>query len=264
MPFDTVDNSFSLEVAGITDVGCVRTNNEDNFGYDAPLGIFVLCDGMGGETAGEVASEISVKTVLSYFHQAANTGEYPFLELIDDVSTDANALGTALRAANRAIRDAVAADAGRNGMGTTIVMALVRGKKLSIAHVGDSRIYLIRNHAIEQLTNDHSLVMEQVRRGLMTLEQAEHSPIQNIITRALGTANSVEPDLADHELLDQDVLLLCSDGLTHHLANDQILDLVANSPSLESACGNLTAAAKDAGGSDNITCLLVRVSSISG
>jgi len=263
MPFDTVHNSFSLEVAGTTDVGCVRTNNEDNFGYDAALGVFVLCDGMGGEAAGEVASEISVNTVLSYFRQTAETGEYPALELIDDVSTDANALGTALRAASRAIRDAVAADAGRNGMGTTIVVALVRGSNLAIAHVGDSRIYLIRNHTMEQLTKDHSLVMEQVRRGLMTLEQAEHSPLQNIITRALGTAESVEPDLADHELLDQDMLLLCSDGLTHHLADDQILALVASSSSLEAACGNLTAAAKEAGGSDNITCLLVRVSSAS-
>jgi protein phosphatase len=264
MPFDTVHNSFSLEVAGITDVGCVRANNEDNFGYDAALGVFVLCDGMGGETAGEVASEISVNTVLSYFRQAVAKGEYPVLELIDDVSTDANALGNAIRAANRAIRDAVAADAGQNGMGTTIVAALVRGCNLAIAHVGDSRIYLIRNNTIEQLTNDHSLVMEQVRRGLMTLEQAEHSPIQNIITRALGTSEPVEPDLADHALLNQDTLLLCSDGLTRHLPDEQILALVNNSSSIETACNNLIAAAKAAGGSDNVTSLLVRVSSASG
>lgn len=260
MPFDAVHNSFSLQVAGITDVGCVRANNEDSFGYDTALGIFVLCDGMGGESAGEVASEISVNTVLSYFRQVAESNSYPALELIDDVSADANALGNALRAANRAIREAVAADAERNGMGTTIVAALVRGGNLAIAHVGDSRIYLIRDHIIEQVTNDHSLVMEQVRRGLMTLEQAEHSPMQNIITRALGTSESVEPDLADHALRDQDKLLLCSDGLTRHLTDDQILALVTASSSVEEACKNLTAAAKDAGGSDNVTCLLVSVS----
>lgn len=260
MPFDTVHNSFSIEVAGKTDVGCVRANNEDNFGYDAALGIFVLCDGMGGEAAGEVASEISVNTVLSYFRQAVENGEYPALELIDEVSTNANALGNALRAANRAIRDAVAADTGRDGMGTTIVAALVRGCNLAIAHVGDSRIYLIRDHTIDQLTNDHSLVMEQVRRGLMTLEQAENSPIQNIITRALGTAEPVEPDLADHQLLEHDLLLLCSDGLTRHLADEQILTLVSGSSSLEAACEDLIASAKAAGGHDNITCLLVRVS----
>jgi protein phosphatase len=251
-------------VAGKTDVGCVRTNNEDSFGYDASLGIFVLCDGMGGEAAGEVASGLSVETVLSFFR--AGKGGEPVSpvseasEVMEDVSADANVLGRALRAANRAIREAIAADPALSGMGTTVVAALVRGGNAAIAHAGDSRIYLIRNHTIEQLTKDHSVVMEQVRRGLLTLEQAACSPMQNIITRALGATDALEPDLADHPLSGQDTLLLCSDGLTRHLSDEQILEIVANSPSLEAACDSLTEAAKSAGGSDNVTCLLVRAS----
>jgi protein phosphatase len=253
---DTLKN-LSIEVAGKTDVGRIRTNNEDCFGYDAALGIFVLCDGMGGETSGEVASELSVRSVLSFFRQAAESGEYP--ALVEDLSNGTNALGNALRAANLAIRDAIAADEEKRGMGTTIVAALVRGDNLAIAHVGDSRIYLIRDSTIEQLTSDHSLVMEQVRRGLLTLEQAAQSPMQNIITRALAGEENLEPDLAECKLTNQDTLLLCSDGLTRHLSDNQILSIIANSSSLAAACNVLTASANAAGGSDNVTCLLVRM-----
>jgi protein phosphatase len=250
--------NLSLAVFARTDPGCVRSNNEDSFGYDATLGIFVLCDGMGGESAGEVASELGVATMLSYLRQAATNGGSPDPAASEDVSGDANALGGAVQAANRAIRAMAAADPDRHGMGTTIAAALIRGNRLAIAHVGDSRIYLIRGRSIEQLTNDHSLVMEQVRRGLLTLEEAAQSPFQNVITRALGAADSVEPDLADHQFQASDTLLLCSDGLTRHLSDDRILGLIAASPSLEAACDSLIAAANAAGGSDNITCLLVR------
>lgn len=213
---------------------------------------------MGGEACGEVASQLSVDAVLSFFRQAAGQGEDPALEVLEDVSAEANALGNALRAANRALRAAVATEPGLRGMGTTVVAALVRGGNLAIAHVGDSRIYLIRDNTIEQLTDDHSLVMEQVRRGFMTLEQAANSPMQNIITRALGAAEEVEPDLADYPLADRDTLLLCSDGLTRHLSDNEILAIIAGSSSLEAACEQLTASTKAAGGSDNITCLLIR------
>jgi protein phosphatase len=259
MPSYSSGNDRSFEIAARTDTGCVRTNNEDSFGYDAALGIFVLCDGMGGEAAGEVASELGVGAVLSYFRQTAGNGRYPAFETIEDVSDDANALGNAVRAANRAIRLDAAANPGRVGMGTTIASALIRGNNLALAHVGDSRVYLMRNHTIERLTNDHSLVMEQVRRGLLTLEEAALSPLQNIITRALGTADTVEPDLADRELVAADTLLLCSDGLTCHLSDERILAVVAGAPLLETACDTLIASAKAAGGSDNITCLLVRM-----
>jgi protein phosphatase len=259
MAFHPAASEFSVEVAGKTDVGCVRTNNEDSFGYDAGLGIFVLCDGMGGQAAGEVASELSVTTVLSYLRQTAETGNLRKIDQTGEFSEDAHVLWRALQAANQTIREAITADPGRTGMGTTIVAALVRGNNVAIAHAGDSRIYLIRNNTVEQLTKDHSLVMEQVRRGLLTLEEAAQSPIQNIITRALGAADTVEPDLADHELVAGDTLLLCSDGLTRHLSDQQILAIADGASSLEEACDTLISSANAAGGSDNISCLMVRV-----
>jgi protein phosphatase len=143
------------------------------------------------------------------------------------------------------------------GMGSTIVAVAVEGNVFSIANVGDSRIYLIRNNEVVQLTNDHSLVMEQVRRGLMTLEEAEQSKMQNVIVRALGTDDSVEPDLADHEFNSEDVLLLCSDGMSRYVKNEKMAEAV-NQESLEQACSDLIDAAKGGGSDDNITCLLIR------
>jgi protein phosphatase len=142
-------------------------------------------------------------------------------------------------------------------MGSTIVAVAVEGNLFSIANLGDSRIYLIRKNNVRQLTNDHSLVMEQVRRGLMTLEEAEQSKMQNVIVRALGTDVVVEPDLADYEFHSQDVLLLCSDGLSRHVKNEKMAEAI-NQESLEQACTDLIEAAKSGGSDDNITCLLVR------
>jgi serine/threonine protein phosphatase PrpC len=246
----------AIEVAAKTDVGCVRTENQDSFGYDCDRGILVLCDGMGGQAAGQVASEIGVSTVLSFFREDKHAEVD--LTFPDDLSEEGRVLGSAVMSANEAIRAAAATDVTRHGMGTTIVAALVRAGTLTVAHVGDSRIYLVRNGVIEQLTNDHSLVMEQVRRGLMTLEEAAQSPMQNVITRALGVADMVEPDIAEYDLIHADTLLFCSDGLTRHVSDDRILDIIAGASSLEAACDELIAVAKHGGGSDNVTCLLAR------
>ena len=140
-----------------------------------------------------------------------------------------------------------AADSEKSGMGTTIVAALVRGDHLAIAHAGDSRLYRLHGNTIEQLTNDHSLVMEQVRHGLLTPEQAAQSPLQNIITRALGVGDTVEVELADWELATGDTLLLCSDGLNRHLSDERILSIVTESSSLATACKELIASANEAG-----------------
>src|SRR5436853_715548 len=170
--------SYSLQVAGKSDVGCVRTNNEDNLGFDTRLGLFVVCDGMGGQAAGEVASKMAVDSILEYFRQAQPSGEFPQVgPAADGYSRHANALASAVRVANQAIHDAAEANHKRKGMGSTIVMVLVHDEFISIAHVGDSRIYLVRQGVMQQLTNDHSLVMEQVRRGLITREQAEKSEV---------------------------------------------------------------------------------------
>jgi protein phosphatase len=250
---------FVVQVAGKTDRGCVRPNNEDNFGYDTERGIFIVCDGMGGAAAGEVASKLGVSTVLSYFRQAATAGAYPAFErLFKNCSEPTNALGNAILSANRTIYQTGLADVRQSGMGTTIVAVLVQGKAVSLAHVGDSRIYLVRNAALEQLTNDHSLIMERVRRGLMTAEQAAVSEMRNVITRALGTEPDVQPDVADLEVLPRDTLLLSSDGLVRHVTDDQILGIIQKASSLQAACDTLIEAAKTGGGSDNITCVLVR------
>lgn len=248
-----------VQVAGKSDVGCVRTNNEDNFGYDTRFGIFVVCDGMGGQAAGEVASKMGVDSILEFFR--SSNGHWPKPERkFDGVSERAEALGNAIVRANNAVYEASHQGKGEHsGMGSTIASVLVQENFFSIGHVGDSRIYLIRNDKMQQLTNDHSLVMEQVRRGLMTLQEAETSEIQNIILRALGSEENVEPDLDDMVAQRGDILLLASDGLTKEVRDPEILKIVQSSSSLQEACERLIKAAKEHGGDDNITCLLIRL-----
>ncbi|MBZ5567504.1 MAG: Stp1/IreP family PP2C-type Ser/Thr phosphatase [Acidobacteriia bacterium] len=251
--------SLTVEVAGKTDVGCVRKNNEDNFGYDSRCGIYVVCDGMGGQAAGEVASKMGVDVILTYFREAKKNGSYPTVgPPMDGVSERANALGSAIHLANEAIYEAATRHQTQSGMGSTVVGVLVGAGFFSIGHAGDSRIYLIREGAIQQLTRDHSLVMEQVRRGLLTMEEALHSEMQNIIIRALGPEEKVQPDLDDMMAQPGDVLLLCSDGLIRHVPDDSILEVVQGTISLQLMADRLIDAARDGGGSDNITVLLLR------
>lgn len=250
---------MTIEVAGKSDVGSVRKNNEDNFGYDTRYGIFVVCDGMGGQAAGEVASKMSVDAVLEYFRR--DNGNMPAgARRFEGVSERANALGNAILKANATVYKASRqGQSDHAGMGSTIASVLVRDNFLAVGHVGDSRVYLIRNNQIQQLTNDHSLVMEQVRRGLMTLQEAERSEIQNIILRALGSEENVEPDLQDGICQPNDTLLLASDGLTKLVNDKRLLEIVQSAPSLARACEQLVDAAKKQGGDDNITCLLIRL-----
>jgi serine/threonine protein phosphatase PrpC len=251
---------LTVQAAGCTDLGMVRKNNEDNFGYDTRLGLFIVCDGMGGAAAGEVASKLGVDTVITYFREARRHHHYPVVgETFEGVSERANALASAIQLANQAIHEMGTKSEGKRGMGSTIVAAMIKGNYLSIAHVGDSRIYLVRQGNIQQLTNDHSLVMEQVRRGLITREQAERSEMQNIIIRALGSEESVKPDVEDLVVLPGDLLLLCTDGLTKHVKDDWILGILMEAPDLEHACRDLIDAANSHGGDDNITCVLVKV-----
>jgi len=250
--------ALAVEVAGKTDVGCVRTNNEDNFGFDSRHGIFVVCDGMGGQAAGEVASKMGVDILLDYFRNRHSDATKQSLNG-QNGSSGAQSLANAIQLANKTIFQAGQQHNGRNGMGSTIVAALVRGNSLAIANVGDSRIYLVRHGTIQQLTQDHSLVMEQVRRGYITLEQAQQSEMQNIILRALGSEEVVEADIEDFVAIPGDILLMASDGLTRYVQDDEILRIVQGPRDLKQACGELVNAARDRGGDDNITCLLVRI-----
>lgn len=251
--------TLAIQVAGKTDVGCVRTNNEDNFGFDSRYGIYVVCDGMGGAAAGEVASKLGVDTVLGYFRDAARTGVFPRIgESFEGYSARANALASAIQKANGTIHTMGRTNDAQRGMGSTIVAVLFEAPFFSIAHVGDSRIYLVRQGEIQQLTDDHSLVMEQVRRGLLTREEAERSEMQNIIIRALGSDDTVKPDVEDMVAIPGDVLLLASDGLTKHVKDDWMLAIINEAPTLEQACNDLIDAAKAHGGDDNITCILIK------
>lgn len=170
----------------------------------------------------------------------------------------ANRLANAIQLANQSIRRVAEQNAERSGMGSTIVAVNADSKQFSIANVGDSRVYLLRGETIQQLTNDHSLVMEQVRRGLITLEEAEQSKLQNVIVRALGSDETVEPDLQDREFAAGDVLLLCSDGLSRYVKEPAMIEVVRRASALEAACEELIQLAKDGNSDDNITCVLLR------
>jgi serine/threonine protein phosphatase PrpC len=251
--------SLTLDVAGQTDVGCVRTSNEDSFGYDLDHGIFAVCDGMGGHAAGEVASGMAVQSLLQYFRRYSRGEEStPSDRVSGTISRSAMALAEAIQCANHAIWEAAGTNDQQAGMGSTVVSVLVEQDYFSVGHVGDSRVYLIREDAIQQLTEDHSLVAQQRQLGLISLEEAKTSKLQSIITKALGSENTVIPDVDDMIAIPDDVLVLTSDGLTGALSDREIMQTVNSAASLKEACENLIHAAKLAGGMDNITCLLIR------
>jgi serine/threonine protein phosphatase PrpC len=252
--------SLAIEVAAKTDVGCVRVSNEDSFGYDLDRGIFVVCDGMGGHASGEVASKLAVESLLTYFrHRRQNTPRRADESTATTgLSEGALVLEEAIQLANAAICQAACEDEQHAGMGSTIVSVLVDQDLFSVGHVGDSRVYLIRGDAIQQVTQDHSLVAQQTRLGFISPEEAKTSKLQNVITQALGSEGTVAPDLDDMVAISDDVLVLTSDGLTGALSDTEILKTVNSAASLGQACENLIQSAKLAGGTDNITCLLIR------
>lgn len=243
--------------AGKSDKGVSRQNNEDNFCVDEDLRLFIIADGMGGAAAGEVASRMAVEIIRDYVKRSS-AGNEPFIGDYDKSFSDAsNRIASGIRLANQAIYEASQSNIKWRGMGTTIAAVLLDGSKMSIAHAGDSRVYLIRTSSIVQLTDDHSIVSEQVKSGLLTKEEAEGSDVRNIITRALGSAPSVEVDLDEVDLMDADRVVLCSDGLTTMVPDNVILSAVYASNEPDRACSALIDIANKNGGKDNITVVLV-------
>ena len=231
-----------VEQAGRTDVGRQRSANEDSLFVNPPL--FAVADGMGGAKAGEVASAVAVEAV----EGATESGE--------SVETE---LANIVRQANRRIYDLAVADESRRGMGTTLTLAKVHGDEVSLAHVGDSRAYLLRGGELEQLTRDHSLVAELERSGQITPEAAEHHPQRSIITRALGPEPDVEVDTYTLAGRDGDAFLICSDGLTSMISDDEVASILRSAGSLDEAAEELVRAANQSGGKDNITVILFRL-----
>lgn len=231
------------ESAGRTDPGRVRRRNEDSFVLDPPL--FAVADGMGGAQAGEVASRLTAAAFREY-HEA-------------DGLPPEERLPAIIQEANRRIYDRARSDSDVSGMGTTVTAALLTGGRVTLGHVGDSRAYRIRTGELEQLTEDHSLVGDLMRSGRLTPEEAEAHPQRSVITRALGTDPEVDVDTLTVEAAPGDLFLLCSDGLTTMVAEDDIVGVIAAAPTLDDAARTLVKAANTGGGEDNVTVVLFRV-----
>jgi PPM family protein phosphatase len=248
-----------MEFGARSDVGRVRENNEDNFGIAPELNLFVLSDGMGGLECGERASRLAVDTVIAHCRDAAaNPTLAVFGEKIEGVSETSNRLASAVRLANLEIFQAAQDLGGRGSMGATIVAAWCLDDRVCLAHVGDSRAYLLRKGQFDQLTEDHSFVAEQVRRGILKPEEAGRSKMQNVLTRALGVENRVDVDVTEELLVDDDIYLLCSDGLFRELSEAQIAAMLGECGSAQESADRLTEFANQAGGGDNITAIVLR------
>ncbi len=247
-----------LQFAGCTDVGMVREHNEDQIAWNSEVGIAVLADGMGGHLAGEVASRLAVHTVVDELRGALT--EAPLSESGSDDGTDAAYLCvSAVTQANTVVYQAAQADPSHAGMGTTIVVALCGSDTCTVAHIGDSRLYLYRQGNLQQITEDHSVVQDAIRRGLCSPEEAKRTFGKNIITRALGVGADVEVDTRVIQPAPGDVLLLCSDGLTDQVQDADIALTLGNfGANLDGAARDLVSLANARGGHDNVSVVLVR------
>lgn len=243
-----------VTVACKTDLGRVRENNEDKFEFFIPEEttalaarglVFLVCDGMGGAAAGQIASELSCKTFIDVFYHHAS----PSVE---------EAAKAAVLSANRFVLDVARSIPGRQGMGTTLSGLILCQDKAILVQVGDSRIYRLRNQNLEQLSEEHTFVEEQVRAGIITPQEAENHPYSHVLTRAIGVEESLEPQVQTFDTQIGDIFLLCSDGLTNHITDPEIAEIISQHPPAD-AVWKLINNAIAAGGSDNCTALLVRI-----
>ena len=249
-----------IDVGAHSDTGRVRKNNEDAYRIEPGLDLYVLSDGMGGQAHGEVASATAVETLVTHCLEAQNNISAPmFGEPNTNLSDSTNRLLSATTLANRKIFDLASVDAERRGMGATLVAAWLRDRCLSVVHVGDSRAYLVRAGTLTQLTADHSLVAENVRRGLMTPQEAEISSLQNVLLRAIGSNAQVEIDAEEHTLQEGDALVLCSDGLTRMVTDPEIASTVMTVEPAQAAAARLVELANEYGGEDNVTVIVIRI-----
>lgn len=240
-----------------SDVGLTRCHNEDRFHADPSNGLFIVCDGMGGHRAGEVASSRAIEIIPRHLANAAADPSLPLIGVTrPEFSTATNRLASAIRLANHTVHQEAARHTEYSGMGTTVVAAWLVGPVLSIAHVGDSRLYLGRGNLLHPLTTDHSLVQAQVQSGLLAADDAEHMSHRHVLTRAVGVHATVEVELAELPVLDGDVLLLCSDGLTSGVSAVTIFHAMHASPDPQNVADRLIALSNAAGGTDNTTVIV--------
>jgi PPM family protein phosphatase len=250
-----------IQTCGMTHEGRVRDHNEDAIGTEDEAGLLVLADGMGGYAAGEVASAIAIETVTKRVLEGLETIKRGEVEdEATGLTTDSALLGKAVEEANRAINGAAASQPQCEGMGTTIVACLFYDNRICIAHVGDSRLYRIRNDEFQQITLDHSLLQELISRGFYTPAEARKSLNKNLVTRALGVDPTVDVEVQEDVVLVGDTFLLCSDGLSDMVEDDDIhLTISTFSANLQMAAEQLVQLANENGGRDNISVILSRV-----
>jgi len=246
---------------GKSDVGQQRENNEDCFRIVEALNLFVIADGMGGEAHGEIASAMAVETVVKHCMGEENGASLDVPDVNSGWSANTSLLFKAAHLANKKIYDSAEAHPEQQGMGATLTAAWINEEKVSVVHVGDSRAYLLRSGTLQQLTSDHSLVAEQVRRGILSGAEAEHSEMQSVLLRALGTQPEIEVDADEHTLFPRDVLLLCSDGLTRMVTEPEIAGTLQSELDPAKAAERLVALANDNGGADNVTVVVIRLES---
>ncbi|MEL6448939.1 MAG: Stp1/IreP family PP2C-type Ser/Thr phosphatase [Pseudomonadota bacterium] len=249
-----------IQFSAVTDAGRVREHNEDAIATNSDAGLLVLADGMGGYNAGEVASGIAVKTVHGLLSDAMMREKRGDIETTTGFMRQSIALRDGVRRANKIIHQTAQSQPQCEGMGTTIVCALFWDNRVSVAHVGDSRMYRLRDGELTQITLDHSLLQELVDRGFYSEEEAQRSTNRNYVTRALGVEAQVEVEIQESAVQVGDIYLLCSDGLPDMVEDEDIhLTISTFSDNLETACKQLVSLANEHGGRDNISVMLARV-----
>lgn len=261
-----MDLSYALEIVRLTDVGLLRSHNEDAIASDSSIGFMILADGMGGYNAGEVASEMAVLSIAAELSESLgyHTDKPAVLDIVDRPFLNKAILKKLLidvvATANASIYHASQTYPQCAGMGTTLALGLFTSNQLLVGHIGDSRVYRLRNHQLEQMTEDHSLLQEEIRAGILTREQAKYCPYKNLVTRALGVDPEVELELNEFKVEAGDIYLLCSDGLSD-LVDDALIQATLNHyvQDLASAADVLVQLANQHGGKDNVSVILAKV-----
>jgi serine/threonine protein phosphatase PrpC len=251
-----------VKACGLSDVGLTRAHNEDYFEIDPRHRLYVVADGMGGHNHGEVAAQIAVNTIRKYVEETADRDGTWASGMDARLAHHSNLLKLAVRDAHRHVLQAISRDGSLYGMGTTVVGFMLDGRIGAVAHVGDSRAYRLRDGLLDQLTQDHTWVNEQVVAGFLSKEQARTHPLKNVVTRALGGESDVLVDLREIEVEPGDVYLLCSDGLTGMLSDADIRDRLGSGRPLQEICRSLIEDSNARGGIDNVTVVLLQVEEI--
>ncbi len=250
----------AVEMVSATDAGMVRSNNEDSVAFDASMGLAVLADGMGGYNAGEVASGMATAMIVSEMRSALAGSPSAATDVRGGGPAAQNLLRERIVRANASIYQASQSQPQYSGMGTTLVAALFHDNKVTVAHIGDSRLYRMRGQDLRQITKDHSLLQEQIDSGLITPEQARVSANKNLVTRALGIDSAVQPEIHDYDTQAGDLYLLCSDGLCDMVSDEDIgMALQTLAANLRLCAEQLVQMANDNGGRDNVSVMLVKI-----